>query len=122
MSTLKTANIQDTSGNNNSTPEQINQGRAKAWVSFDGTGTLAVGDSFGVSSVTDTATGQYTVNFTTNFADTNYAVIHGAIYASGNGFFHSYYNVSTSSVTLLFIASGGSYTDSSHVSAAFFGD
>ena len=34
MSTLKTANIQDTSGNNNSTPEEINQGRAKAWVNF----------------------------------------------------------------------------------------
>ena len=35
MSTLKTSNIQDTSGNNNSTPEQISQGRAKAWVNYD---------------------------------------------------------------------------------------
>ena len=80
MSTLKTSNIQDTSGNNNSTPEQINQGRAKAWVSFDGgTGTtgqndVTMLDSFNVSSVTDDGTGTYTVNFTANMSNANYAV------------------------------------------------
>ena len=122
MSTLKTSNIQDTSGNNNSTPEEINQGRAKAWVSFNGTGTLSINDSFNVSSVTDTAVGQYTVNYTNAFANTSYAVIHGAIYAAGSGFYHSYYNLTASSVTFLIISSSASYTDSSHVSAAFFGD
>ena len=34
MSTLKTSNIQDTSGNNNSTPEEISQGRAKSVDNF----------------------------------------------------------------------------------------
>ena len=75
MSTLKTANIQDTSGGNNSTPEEIYSGRAKAWVNFNGTGTVAIRVSFNVSSITDNGTGDYTVNFTTALADTNYAAV-----------------------------------------------
>ena len=64
MSTLKTSNIQDTSGSNNSTPEEINQGRAKAWVNFNGEGSISIRDNFNVSSITDNATGEYTLNFT----------------------------------------------------------
>ena len=46
---------------------------ARAWVNFDGTGTVAIRDSGNVSSITDTATGRFTVNFTTAMPDTNYA-------------------------------------------------
>lgn len=49
-------------------------GIAKAWVNFDGTGTPAIRGSFNVSSITDNGTGDYTVNFTTAMANTNYAV------------------------------------------------
>lgn len=72
MSTLKVTTIQDSSGNNPSTTADIYSGRAKAWVNFNGNGTLAVRDSYNVSSVTDNAVGDYTVNFTTAFADTDY--------------------------------------------------
>ena len=48
-------------------------GIAKAWVNFDGSGTPAIRDSFNVSSITDNGTGDYTINFTTAFANTNYA-------------------------------------------------
>ena len=77
MSTLKTANIQDTSGNNNSTPEQISQGRAKAWINFDGAaGTIGTGrDSFNCIAVTDNNTGDYTVNFATNMSSANYVLL-----------------------------------------------
>ena len=47
---------------------------ARAWVSFNGTGTVAIRGSGNVSSITDNGTGDYTVNFTTAIADTNYAV------------------------------------------------
>jgi hypothetical protein len=50
---------------------------ARAWVNFNGTGTLAVNDSFNVTSVTDNSTGDYTVNFTTNFANANYTACFG---------------------------------------------
>ena len=48
---------------------------AKAWVNFNGTGTVAIRASYNVSSVTDNGTGTYTVNLATAMADVNYAVI-----------------------------------------------
>ena len=48
-------------------------GIAKAWVNFNGTGTVAIRDSFNVSSITDNGTGDYTVNFTTLMPNANYA-------------------------------------------------
>jgi hypothetical protein len=48
-------------------------GIAKAWVNFNGTGTVAIRDSFNVSSITDNGTGDYTVNFTTAMPNANYA-------------------------------------------------
>jgi hypothetical protein len=45
---------------------------ARAWVNFNGTGTVAIRASGNVSSITDNGTGQYTVNFTTALADANY--------------------------------------------------
>jgi hypothetical protein len=59
-------------------------GIAKAWVNFDGTGTVAIRDSFNVSSITDNGTGDYTINFTTAMPNANYC-ISGSNSVSGNG-------------------------------------
>ena len=75
MSTLKTSNIQDTSGNNNSTPEEINQGRAKAWANFNGSGTVSIRTSFNFASITDNGTGDYTLTFTNAMTDAAYCVL-----------------------------------------------
>jgi hypothetical protein len=48
-------------------------GAAKAWVNFNGTGTVAIRAQFNVSSITDNGTGDYTVNFTTAMPDANYS-------------------------------------------------
>ena len=53
----------------------------RAWVNFNGTGTVAIRASFNVSSITDNGTGDYTVNFTTALVDANYALVAQA----GNG-------------------------------------
>jgi hypothetical protein len=45
----------------------------RAWVNFNGTGTVAIRASGNVSSITDNGTGAYTVNFTTAMVDANYA-------------------------------------------------
>ena len=47
----------------------------KAWVNFNGTGTVAIRASFNVSSITDNGVGDYTVNFTSALADANYSAI-----------------------------------------------
>lgn len=49
----------------------------RAWVNFNGTGTVAIRASGNVSSITDNGTGDYTVNFTTAMADVNYGVTLG---------------------------------------------
>ena len=48
---------------------------ARAWVNFNGTGTVAIRASGNVSSITDNGTGDYTVNFTASMQDTSYATI-----------------------------------------------
>jgi len=50
---------------------------ARAWVNFNGTGTVAIRASGNVSSITDNGTGDYTINFTTAMQDTNYAFCDG---------------------------------------------
>ncbi len=47
---------------------------ARAWVNFNGTGTVAIRASGNVTSITDNGTGDYTLNFTTAMPDANYSV------------------------------------------------
>ena len=47
----------------------------RAWVNFNGTGTVAIRASGNVSSISDIGTGLYRVNFTTAMPDTNYAIV-----------------------------------------------
>jgi hypothetical protein len=51
--------------------------KCRAWVNFNGTGTVAIRASGGVSSITDRAQGKYTVNFVTGFTDNNYSAVCG---------------------------------------------
>jgi hypothetical protein len=46
----------------------------RAWVNFNGTGTVAIRASGNVTSITDNAAGDYTVNFTTAMPDANYSL------------------------------------------------
>jgi uncharacterized protein (AIM24 family) len=57
----------------------------RAWVNFNGTGTVAIRASGNVSSITDNGTGDYTVNFTTAMQDANYAVIRSIDFDSTGG-------------------------------------
>ena len=55
----------------------------RAWVNFNGTGTVAIRASGNVSSITDNGTGNYTVNLATAMTDTNYAINLTADFAVG---------------------------------------
>jgi len=46
---------------------------ANAWVHFNGTGTVAIKDDFNVSSITDSGTGNYFINYSSNLANTTYS-------------------------------------------------
>jgi len=85
MSTLKVNTIQNTSGGSSSTPEQIEQGRAKAWCRFTVSGgTPSINDSFNISSITDTAAGDFDFVFATAMANANYAAVSTSEVGSSN--------------------------------------
>ena len=89
LGTAKITTLADSAGANTSTPAAIAAGIAKAWVNFNGTGTVAIRASYNVSSITDNGVGQYTVNFTTAMPDANYSV---PGMASGDGSFGGVFN------------------------------
>lgn len=79
MSTLRVNTLQDQAG----TGQPDIDGLCKAWVNFNGTGTVAIRASYNVSSITDNATGQYTVNMTNAMSDTDYCVTANGFTGSG---------------------------------------
>jgi hypothetical protein len=103
---------------------------ARAWVNFNGTGTVAIRASGNVTSITDNGTGDYTVNFTTAMPDINYVGVFGpalraasdsncmARYSNSMGTYPpttSTYRIGTSEIVAAFTAQ-----DSAIVQASFF--
>jgi hypothetical protein len=96
----------------------------RAWVNFNGTGTVAIRGSGNVSSVTDGGTGSYTVNFTTALPDLNFSVVSmsyinqvGSAYTTTSG------RANTTSSALLAVVQAGTSTtlaDSADVNVAIF--
>ena len=122
MSTLRVNTLQDATGSNQ--PAMV--GAAKAWVNFNGTGTVAIRESFNVSSITDNGTGDYTVNFTTAMADANYATLvasmpwSGAVRNYSAGFYGVNGTYLTTAVQLWIESSEGATADMDTICAAVF--
>ncbi len=74
MSTIRTDTLQNAAGTKSVPVATVVDGSAKAWVNFNGTGTVAIRAGFNVSSITDNSVGDYTINFTTAIPDANYAL------------------------------------------------
>jgi hypothetical protein len=89
---------------------------ARAWVNFNGTGTVAIRASGNVSSVTDNGTGQYTVNFSTAMPDTNYAGVQNNDWF-GLGYLDTYL---TSSIKIYTINNDWTPRDIGTISVAIF--
>ena len=83
MSTIKANTLLHSDGSTTNPPAipALDQRMAKAWVHFNGQGTVAIVGSYGVSSLTDNAVGEISINLTTALANTT-PVISGT--ASGN--------------------------------------
>lgn len=89
-SILRVNTLTDASSNNSTAMSTINQGTAKAWINFNGTGTIAARDSFNVASLTDEGVGAYQTNLTTSLDNANYAVSGSAGGLSGvSGCWHT---------------------------------
>lgn len=119
MSTLNVSNITD--GTTTVGTSYVVNGSAKAWVNFDGTGTIAARDSFNVSSLTDNSTGNYYVNYSTSFANTSYACP-ASSHAIGVAWLYSPVSYPNTASRSQYQTDGGSATDSSQCHQASFGD
>ena len=128
MSTLAVGTIKSVSSAapvfQNTSGTEIGQ-ICKAWVNFNGTGTVAMRDNFNVSSITDSGTGVYTANFTNAMANANYA----SVVSTGNndkgryGIMIDSDDKATSGCKIFgFQTESGSSLDSEEVSLAVFGD
>jgi hypothetical protein len=120
LSTAKLTTLADSAGANTSTPAEIASGRAKAWVNFDGTGTVAIRASYNVSSITDNGTGDYTVNFATALVDANYTVVVGGSLANNINNGANFSDYSTSSVRIRTANNSNTPTDGTSPCVAIF--
>jgi hypothetical protein len=94
---------------------------ARAWVNFNGTGTVAIRGSGNVSSITDGGTGTFTINFTTPMPDANYAAIGGAVNSSSFlTCITSASNNQTTDIALRVTTDAGSLVDPNFCYYAFF--
>ena len=94
----------------------------RAWVNFNGTGTVAIRASGNMSSITDRGAGQYTVNFATNLPDADYAVHGSGKIANTTQYARQLYptgTFTTSSCQFTAAISGGSPVDLLHCCAIF---
>lgn len=112
-------------------PEKPTYYSARAWVMFNGTGTVAIRASGNVTSITDNAAGDYTVNLTVALSDANYAPV---VSCSSDGLFRYDVNLygqstlangsvapTTSAFRFTTYAySGSASTDSAYISAVVF--
>ena len=128
MSTLKTGKVKTTTiadelDTESTAVTNVINGSAKAWVNFNGSGTVAIRASHNVTSITDNGTGDYTVNFESAMEDANYVItsISADISTAGLGSFGilSSTTPTTSSARLGTVNSSNSFLDYSYCMYAF---
>ena len=123
MSTIKVDTIKNTSN--------VEVFTAKAWVNFNGTGTVAIRASGNVSSITDNGTGDYTVNFATAMADANYQVSMSSVsYLFNNASTFAYIRAGSSATTanqktttqlnVMYASYASTYYDCAEMNVAIF--
>jgi len=99
MSTLEVSNLND--GTTTVATTYITNGSAKAWVNFNGTGTVAIRESHNTSSITDDGAGVYSPVFASNLANADYAISGTAMFSTSvNAHFVSHGNNSGAGGTL----------------------
>ena len=119
--TLTISTLSD--GTNSTSSTNCIQGSAKAWIAYKGTSTQSIYASYNVSSVTVNGSGNYTINFTNAFADTNYSANCSSGVSTGSAGWPVWY-VGTRNTTNLTVRmgdySGPTAADTAYVAVSIF--
>jgi hypothetical protein len=92
----------------------------RAWVNFNGTGTVAIRASGNVTSITDNGTGDYTANFTTAMPDANYSAVGTQGLGGISLYFHPTTPFQTSGIRVVASNSSGNGVDAQFVCVSVF--
>ena len=125
MATLKTNTLTGTTtagsiavtGEGNSTTTNLQQGIAKYWTQFNGSGTVATVDSFNQGGLTDNGTGDYTISYTNNMSNNDFSAT-----AETKTHTQMIEAVTTSTVQILTMNASGTNTDDAIVCITVHGD
>jgi len=102
-------------------PDGTENYKCRAWVNFNGTGTVAIRASGNVSSITDNGVGDYTVNFATAMPDANYSGSTSANLSAGVSWTSLPYSIApTTTAVRVATVSNGLFADFAYVNVAIF--
>ena len=126
MSTIKANTLLHSDGSTTNPPAipALNNRMATAWVHWNASGTVAILDNYNVSSITDSGTGNFSVNFSTAMPTANYSVVvagRAGSAGTGHGANTYTYSHSTGSVAVVQLSYAGAYMDLTGMSAVIFG-
>ena len=123
-SELRVNTLKDDSGNNSVPMEYVANGSAKAWINYNGTGTISARDSLNVGSISDEGTGDYDINLISSMNNDDYCVTCGAgrNSASAAAGFQPPNNLTTSQYNISSTDSGGAATDFEQPMSQIVGD
>lgn len=123
-SELRVDTLKDSSGNNSVGMAYVAGGSSKAWVDFNGTGTVSIDDSFNISSADDDGNGDYGFNYTSSMATTAYCPqATGRGDTSGEGSWCSSTRVpATSGCDIKYFDNSGNPQDQTAISWSNLGD
>ena len=121
MSEIRANTVSDAAGTGPAT--LTGQSAAKAWVNFNGTGTIAARDSFNLSSLTDNGTGSYDTNYTSNMSANDYSIATAIAQFSPFPIAQAYITALVVGYARLNVAQPGSADyDAGTITSASFGD
>ena len=119
---VATAGSVSVTGEGNSTTTNLQQGLSKGWINFNGSSTVAIRDSFNVSSLDDDGTGTYGINVSNSFGSADHCPT-STNDAVGNYSASEINTVATTGIDALRCFNiGGSAIDSTLVYVSFHGD
>jgi hypothetical protein len=125
MSTAKFDTLSTLDGSRSVPVSTVAQGTARAWVNFNGTGTVAIRAAFNVTSITDNGVGDYTLNFTNAMPNASYAAVGSGYITTTRVGLWSPYVYATGTLRLLCSGEAAGYltntrTDHEAVNVAIF--
>ena len=130
-SELRLTTLANNAGTESVDTTYVINGSAKAWVHFDGTGTVSSRDSFNMSSITDRGVGAYTTSAVNVMASANYAwtsnasnqgAVYGAYCVEGDAIGSPNFNGRTSSDVRVNTGGYTQWADIPSISSVYNGD